>query len=99
MIKARLWPRIEFFSSGGQESQCLRVNQQQPFTSMEKKLSTATQEFQFLPFLSPFSLPNNSVHSRAQSQCIIHSEHPVSLPCFADSFALQREEESWVQNI
>ena len=69
------------------------------FTSMEKKLSTATQEFQFLPFLSPFSLPNNSVHSRAQSQCIIHSEHPVSLPCFADSFALQNTEESWVQNI
>ena len=31
MIKPRLWPRIEFFSSGGQESQCLRVIQQQPF--------------------------------------------------------------------
>ena len=30
-IKPRLWPGIEFFSSGGQESQCLRVIQQQPF--------------------------------------------------------------------
>ena len=30
MIKLRLWPRIEFFSSGGQESQRLFV-QQQPF--------------------------------------------------------------------
>ena len=25
------WPQIEFFSSGGQESWCLRVIQQQPF--------------------------------------------------------------------
>ena len=28
MIKPRLWPRIEFFSSGGQESWCIRVIQQ-----------------------------------------------------------------------
>ena len=32
MIKPRLWPWIEFFSSGGQESWCLCVIQQQPFT-------------------------------------------------------------------
>ena len=31
-IKPRLWPRIEFFSSRGQESRCLRVIQQQPFS-------------------------------------------------------------------
>ena len=31
MIKLRLWPRIEFFSSGGHESWCIRVIQQQPF--------------------------------------------------------------------
>ena len=31
MIKPRLWPRIEFFSSRGQESQRLCVIQQQPF--------------------------------------------------------------------
>ena len=30
-IISRLWPQIEFFSSGGQESRCLRVIQQQPF--------------------------------------------------------------------
>ena len=30
-IKPRLWPRIEFFSSGGQESQRLCMIQQQPF--------------------------------------------------------------------
>ena len=30
-IKPHFWPRIEFFSSGGQESQCLFVCQQQPF--------------------------------------------------------------------
>ena len=32
MIKPRLWPRIEFFSFGGQESQRLCVIQQQHFT-------------------------------------------------------------------
>ena len=32
MIKPCLWPRIEFFSSGGQESRRLFVGQQQPFT-------------------------------------------------------------------
>ena len=32
MIKSHLWPWIEFFSSGGQESQHLFVVQQQPFT-------------------------------------------------------------------
>ena len=31
-IKPRLWPRIEFFSSGGQEPQHLCMIQQQPFT-------------------------------------------------------------------
>ena len=31
VIKPRLWPRIEFFSSGGQESQRFCVIQQQPF--------------------------------------------------------------------
>ena len=30
-VKPRLWPRIEFFSSGGQESRCIHVIQQQPF--------------------------------------------------------------------
>ena len=30
-IKPRLWPWIEFFSSGGQESRCLHVIQQPPF--------------------------------------------------------------------
>ena len=34
MIKPRLWPRVEFFSSGGQESWCIHVIQQQPFTSV-----------------------------------------------------------------
>ena len=32
-IKPHLWPRIEFFSSGGQESRCLHVIQQQPFNN------------------------------------------------------------------
>ena len=32
MIKTRLWPWIEFFSSGGQESRHLFAVQQQPFT-------------------------------------------------------------------
>ena len=32
-IKPRLWPQIEFFSSGGQESRCIHVIQQQPFIS------------------------------------------------------------------
>ena len=35
MVKPRLWPRIEFFSSGGQESQRLFV-QQQPFVMNEE---------------------------------------------------------------
>ena len=36
MIKTRLWPRIEFFSSGGQESGCLCVIQQQPFRLLSR---------------------------------------------------------------
>ena len=35
MIKPHLWPRIEFFSSRGQESQHLFVVQQQRFTSLK----------------------------------------------------------------
>ena len=33
-IKPRLWPQVEFFSSGGQESQCLFMVKQQPFTPL-----------------------------------------------------------------
>ena len=36
--QASSWPRIEFFSFGGQESQCLRVVQQQPLNSKKIKL-------------------------------------------------------------
>ena len=37
MIKPRLWLQIEFFLSGGQESQRLCVVQQRPFRLMERK--------------------------------------------------------------
>ena len=43
MIKPRLWPQIEFFSSGDQESRCIHVIQQQPFKSWKGEHLTATK--------------------------------------------------------
>ena len=37
VIKPRLWPRIEFFSSGDQESRGLCIVQQQPFNFMASR--------------------------------------------------------------
>ena len=49
MIKPHLWPGIEFFSSGGQESRCIRMIQQQPFNAIQPSH----------PLSSPFaSAPN-----------------------------------------
>ena len=47
VIKPCLWSQIEFFSSGGQESQCLSVVQQQPYTSkvMLKILNARLQQY------------------------------------------------------
>ena len=51
MIKPRLWPQIEFFSSGGQESLRLFI-QQQPFISSLALLepSTLDESFTFKKF-------------------------------------------------
>ena len=46
MIKPHLWLWIEFLSSGGQESQCIHVIQQQPFS---KRL--------LIPCKSPWDTP------------------------------------------
>ena len=48
MIKPRLWPQIEFFSSGGQESRCLCVIQQQPFSGITDSMYMSFGEFQEL---------------------------------------------------
>ena len=40
MIKPRLWPQIEFFSSGGQESRRLCVVQQQPFIMVSSSITS-----------------------------------------------------------
>ena len=48
-IKPCLWPRIEFFSSGGQESRCIRMIQQQPF-SFSFNISPSNEHSGLIPF-------------------------------------------------
>ena len=44
MIKPRLWPRIEFFSSRGQKSRRLCAIQQQPFITSDDPTTMAESE-------------------------------------------------------
>ena len=62
-MKPRLWPWIEFFSSRGQESRCLRVIQQQPFNHPygrkprgTKKLIVESESESSVQSLSPVQL-------------------------------------------
>ena len=55
MIKPRLWPRIEFFSSGGQKSWRFCMGQQQPFiekTSFLKPHGPTSASFNLCPATS-----------------------------------------------
>ena len=56
MIKPHLWPRIEFFSPGGQESWCIRVIQQQPFTMTTQSTPSLWPEKP--GFVDPCTLPS-----------------------------------------
>ena len=96
MIKPRLWPQIEFFS-GGQESQCLFVVQQQYFTDyyayiisvMSPHLVVQTAIIiqnnfsQFNPSLYP--LPTSSSSENAESIL----PPPPSFPQFLHSNGAQ----------
>ena len=66
MIKPRLWPWIEFFSSGGQESQRIFVVQQQPFNCSPNGLSCTT------PHGTPFAV---SVVVLSESLQGTHPQH------------------------
>ena len=49
MIKPRLWPRIEFFSSRGQESWCLFVIPQQLFNITRRNVLRVAEDNIYLP--------------------------------------------------
>ena len=64
-MKPRLWPWIEFLSSGGQESQCLFVVQQQHFRALGAEKLPITR---IVPSLVSISLPSKGVgHSGTTS--------------------------------
>ena len=76
MIKPRLWPRIEFFS-GGQESRCLRVIQQQPFRETGEHYRITN-----MCFIYRLSVPLWTVaHQAPLSMGFSRQEYWNGLPC------------------
>ena len=61
MIKPCLWPRIEFFSSRGQESQGLRVIQQQPFIHDIVSVILSVYHYGYATFHNDEGAPYTSV--------------------------------------
>ena len=91
-IKPCLWRRIEFFSSRGQESWCLFMVKQQPFTSRTNTQKRCPFHYRGLECKSRKSKntwsnrqiwPWNTEWSRAKTnrvlprECTGHSKHPL----------------------
>ena len=68
MIKPRLWPQIEFFSSEGQESRRLCVIQQQPFMTLCDPVDYTVHEILQARILERIAFPFSKGSSQPRDQ-------------------------------